>query len=177
MTAPFNARSLVRCRVARKPHFYGMPSVLGAFTDPESLLALLRRRQDDLDLSNAALEHLCGFASGQIDKYLGPTRTKRPTLSTLAILMDGLGLSGVLVVDEAKAVRVQKRWTKRGVGGRAGSGRVSRLRRVKAETLTELARRGGNARWAGATDKERRAVGQFLAAQRRRKTYVPAHAG
>src|ERR1700719_4452384 len=87
---------------------------LGVFADPDGLVTLLRVRQVEIGLSNEGLERLCGFAAGQIDKYLGPSREKAPGAFVLATLMDALGVSGALYVDPAKVARLSKAWAREG---------------------------------------------------------------
>jgi hypothetical protein len=40
------------------------------------LLDVLRRWQVDLELPDEALERVCGFASGAVDQYVGPSGMK-----------------------------------------------------------------------------------------------------
>src|ERR1700719_2186727 len=87
---------------------------LGTFADPDGLVTLLRARQVEFGLSNEGLERLCGFAGGQVDKYLAPAREKAPGAFVLATLMDALGVSGALYVDPAKVARLSKAWAREG---------------------------------------------------------------
>jgi hypothetical protein len=130
------------------------PRPIGTFHDVESMLLLLRKRQLELELSNAGLERVCGFASGVVDKYLGPSRTKTPGAATLAILMDGLGLCGMFVVDAAKMAKRKVDYEVEGpriaYAAREHT-RPSReaMRRCRPVLMTELALMGAKARWAG----------------------------
>jgi hypothetical protein len=55
----------------------------GLLRTPDDVLTALRARQNELGLSNEALEHAAGFCGGTVNKYLGPAREKCPTLPTL----------------------------------------------------------------------------------------------
>jgi hypothetical protein len=79
----------------------GRPTIGDAAT-PDEILDLIRRRQHDIGLSNAGLEHICGLAAGQVDKYLGPTRNKSPTLYILGLMMDAVGVSATLWIDASR---------------------------------------------------------------------------
>jgi hypothetical protein len=145
---------------------------LGVFADPDGLVTLLRARQVEIGLSNEGLERLCGFAAGQIDKYLGPSREKAPGAFVLATLMDALGVSGALYVDPTKVARLSKAWAREGRRSassvRVETPRVSKraVKRVMqhlgkkgmtsvATVATEAGRKGGKSRWANSTPEQR----------------------
>jgi hypothetical protein len=133
--------------------------ILGTFTGEATLIELLRKRQLDLGLSNEGLEHVCGFAGGAVDKYLGPSRTKAPTAAPLARLMDGLGLRGQLVVDAARTAQVT-RAGKRQARRAHPSNRISKvaLKKARPVVLGELARTAAAAGWKRTTPEARAEV-------------------
>lgn len=144
------------------------------WTSADELLGLLRARQQELGLSNAALEQVCGLSGGQANRWLGPGREKSPTLASLCLILDGLGLSGTLHVDAEKEARVGPLWAR--AGRRAGEQvrtttvRVSKIAiaRAKSVVMSEAGRRAALARWKNTTKAERRAVNRFLLSHRAR---------
>jgi hypothetical protein len=143
----------------------------GRFTDAHGLLDLLARRKAELGLSNEMLDRICGFATGQTDKYLGPSRVKRPSLDILEILMTALGLSGTLVVDALKSQQVGRLWEREGRRYEPSvrpHARISKalVKRAAPEVRRQFAAMGGAARWQGSTPEERAVVVAKLNAAR-----------
>jgi hypothetical protein len=157
---------------------------LGTFDDPDGLVTLLRARQVEIGLSNEGLERLCGFAAGQIDKYLGPSREKAPGAFVLATLMDALGVSGALYVDPAKVARLSRAWAREGrrsassvrVETRVGKSVMSRVMRdlgKKRMAVPTAAVRTVGARWANTTAEQRRQVSLYMHAKRWGRAKIP----
>jgi hypothetical protein len=93
-------------------------------------------------------------------------------------LIGALGLAVQLVEDPEG--RVRRRWQRRSEPQATDNGRLSRLRLAKVEAVTELARKGGNARWVGSTPEQRAATVARLNAARLEKlragtTQAPQH--
>jgi len=149
---------------------------IGSAATPDELLDLVRRRQIELGLSNASLEDICLFAAGQIDKYLGPTRSPRwsPKLETLSTMLDALGLSVTLWIDATKVERFRKARGRQGRRmanyARPENGRISKalMKRAGPSVAREMGRKGAEARWKKSTPKQRKMVGKYLAAARKR---------
>jgi hypothetical protein len=145
---------------------------IGTFTDYPSLVALLRRRKDELGLSDAALEQLGEFAPGQVNKMLGPSLEKSLGKITLPIMLDCLGLSGVLYVDPRKVERMSPLWAdegkRRDANVREEHTRVSKvtIRRARQAVLNENASKGGRAAWANKSPALRRRLMRALAKKR-----------
>lgn len=140
----------------------------GTFDGPDAMVTLLRARQVELALSNEALEEICGFARGQVNKYLGPSREKAPGAFVLCTLMDSLGLSGVLYVDPTKVARLSKAWARegrrRGSNVRGEPSRVSKVivKRARPEVLRERSRQAALARWKATTREERVQISEYM---------------
>jgi hypothetical protein len=124
--------------------------------DPGALLDALRARQGKLELSNATVEAIAGIAEGHLDKVIGPSRQKSPSLTMLFALMETLGLSVVLVPDPAWALKFGHLWKSRDRAKVRNTllGKTT-LKRAWPLILSELARRAGRARWAGMSKEER----------------------
>ncbi len=146
--------------------------IIGDFATPDELLDLIRRRQLDLELSNAELEQICGFVIGQVDKYLGPTRAKSPNLHSLHLMMDALGVSGALWIDAAKMERFSKVRSRSGKRmaqyANTENGRISKLaiKRARPVVIKEMGRKGGEAYAKKLTPTQRKQVGKYLAKHR-----------
>ena len=139
---------------------------LGTFTDYNGLVELLRARKAELQVSNAVLDDLCFFTSGHVDKLIGATPTKSLGAATLGILMDRLGVSGVLFVDPAKADRVAtERRFQVFVRESTRIGKEA-LRRARAVVRREDAQKAGKARWAGVSPAKRREIAREWAKRR-----------
>jgi hypothetical protein len=91
--------------------------------------------------------------------------------ATFGALLDALGLSGTLYVDPAKVARMGRRWQRRREAGVREPARLAKaaIARARPLVMAEPARRGGKARWAGATDEQRRVAVRQLAEARQRK--------
>jgi transcriptional regulator with XRE-family HTH domain len=134
----------------------------------DEVLTAVRRRQEELGLSNESLEHISGLASGTANKYLGPSREKNPTVATLYLLLQAMGVGLVLVEDPDAIRRMSRRWAKRRESTVRPPDKVARsaIRRARSVVLSEAARKAALARWAGTSKKERLAVGAMLAEAR-----------
>jgi hypothetical protein len=132
----------------------------------DALLAAIRARQDELGLSNEALEHLGDFAGGVVNKYIGPSREKCPSVLSLYRLLDALGLSVVLRVDPRKKAHLTA--GRRKESSITDDGRISQqsLRKLKPLILTEAARKAVQAPWSRATPEQRREAAARMNAAR-----------
>jgi transcriptional regulator with XRE-family HTH domain len=79
----------------------------------DALLTAVRARQNELGLSNEAVEDLAGFCAGTVNKYLGPAREKSPTIRTLFLMLEAMGVGLVLAEDAEAVQRMRTRWAQR----------------------------------------------------------------
>jgi len=128
----------------------------------------LRRRKDDLGLSDAALEEMGEFAAGQVSKYLGPAMEKSLGKLSLPIVLDCLGLSGTLYVDDRKVARYGHLWATEGRRSEAGIRREHS--RISVAVMRRAGRKGGLARWAEVDPESRQHIARKLAKRRWRNT-------
>jgi hypothetical protein len=100
---------------------------------------------------------------------LGPARTKNPSLPTLDVLLQLLGLSLVVVDSPERRERMKSLWLRRDEG-KVHSNTVGRLtiRRARPFVLRELASAAGKARWANTTPEQRREAMRALRRRARR---------
>jgi hypothetical protein len=85
-------------------------------TTEAELLALLRARRDELQLTHMELDRLTGWADGYASKVLSPEPLKGFTEKSLSLVLDALALGIArieFIVDPAQVERMKGRWTKR----------------------------------------------------------------
>jgi hypothetical protein len=125
----------------------------GTFTGAHELLDRLRARQLELGWSNEMLEDACLMAAGEVDKYLGPGRTKFPGLLKVMDMMVALGLSGTLQADPVRLERIERQGRRKAAAVREANPRVSRpmLKRAAPIVAAQMGRKGGERRWSGTT--------------------------
>jgi transcriptional regulator with XRE-family HTH domain len=119
------------------------------------LLDALEHRRTQIGLSLASFAKLSGLAAGHPGTAIGPARTKSPSARTLYRMLDALALSIVLVVDGAKAERVQPQWRprdERKVRVRAMS--PTTIARAKPHVVSELLRRASRPRWQNTSARD-----------------------
>jgi hypothetical protein len=79
----------------------------------DDLVAALRARRDELNVSHELLDDLAGYQSGYTSKLLAPDPMKGLGPMSLPALLGALGAALVLVEDSAQAERVRDRWVPR----------------------------------------------------------------
>jgi hypothetical protein len=79
----------------------------------DDLVAAIRARRDELNVSHELLDDLAGLQSGYTSKLLAPEPMKGLGPMSLPALLGALGAALVLVEDSAQAERVRDRWTPR----------------------------------------------------------------
>lgn len=77
------------------------------------LLAALRLRRDELNISHEIIDEIAGFAKGYTSKLLAPEPMKNLGKMSMGALLGALGIALVAVPDPEAARLVQKRWVKR----------------------------------------------------------------
>ena len=80
------------------------------------LLAAIRARRDELDISHANIEELVGLPDRYLSKLISARPIKGLSAATLRNILDGLALGIVaVVIDEnpEQAKRMRPRWVKR----------------------------------------------------------------
>lgn len=139
------------------------------FTDYHGLIGILRARQDELGLSNARLEEICGLTQGHWDKMVGPSQVRMPNFYTLMLVMDGLGLSfEAPKVDPAKVERMSRIWARQS-GRRSDCIRDERtklskeiIKKARAVVRREDNSRAAKSRWDRVSKEKRREIARAL---------------
>jgi hypothetical protein len=87
--------------------------VVGVARSYDEFVEALRRRKDQLGLSNECVEHIGDLTAGFCDKLIGPSQTKKFGRFSLDAMLGVLGLSVVVVVDDTKVRAVKRRYERR----------------------------------------------------------------
>jgi hypothetical protein len=77
------------------------------------LLAALRARRDELELTHERLDDISGLPSGYCGKLLAPVAIKNLGWLSFGLVLDSMGCALVLVEDAEKVRLVKNRWVKR----------------------------------------------------------------
>ena len=149
--------------------------------DHNQLLAAIRRRVEELELSYEVVEHLAGLQSGYLAKIIGNPPIKRASPFTSFLILQALGLRVKLEKDPELIEKLSKRWTKRKLPkskksipdagtykyevtpdlmrrrGRLGG--YARAAKLSRERLSEIGRAAVNDRWSKKQCRDRQAQG------------------
>jgi hypothetical protein len=126
------------------------------------LVAALRARRDELQLTHETIDAIAGWPSGYAGKLLAPEPIKNLGWSSLGLALNTFGIALVVVEDEEQKRRVEKRWTPRERPQRAPLGialsiedEVPQKVPVSAEFMRKIGSSGGKARMKKMTRAQR----------------------
>jgi hypothetical protein len=141
------------------------PRVLGEFTNYDEMIAALRARAAELNLSGQSIDSLSGLAERYAAKLLGPAQVRRLGATSLGPFFGALGVRGVLVEDKAAIAKVRSRTTPRnGSYVRSAPSIVFTVRFFK-----RIGRKGAQARIDNSTKQQRQEWARNAANARWRK--------
>jgi hypothetical protein len=133
--------------------FTSAHELLGEAHDADELVAIMRKRKEQLQLSDALVDELSGLGAGHTGKLLGPVPVKRLGAQSLSDLLGALGLKLVVVVDEEQSARIGKRWTRKNTSSdHPALMTIGQARRI---VLTRAARKAARVKWAGMSPEQR----------------------
>jgi hypothetical protein len=137
-----------------------MAGVIAQVTDYRTLLNALRARATEQQLALSAPENaqVCGLPDQYLGKVLGTRPVRRLGVVSLGPILAALGCRLVLVIDE-EAERKYGPRLKRHNSALIRTGTEAQLAERHAR---RMGRKGGRARWAGTTAKERSEVARQL---------------
>lgn len=101
---------------AAEPIIQPAPVLPRVVTTPEELLALLRSRRDELEITHELIDQLTGWADGYASKVLSPEPIKGLGEKGLGLVLDALalGIARIEIVEDPElAAKMRPRWTKR----------------------------------------------------------------
>jgi hypothetical protein len=81
--------------------------------DMAGLVEAIRRRKDELNISNETIDAIAGFQSGYAGKVLAPKPIRHVGYMSLGLILGALGVGLEVVEDEEVRIRVEGRWQKR----------------------------------------------------------------
>lgn len=82
-------------------------------TSMPELVAAIRARRDELNLSHEAIDAIAGFQSGYTSKLLSPNPIRNIGYMSLGSLLGALGVALVVVEDATQRAKVESRWCQR----------------------------------------------------------------
>jgi hypothetical protein len=144
------------------------PRVIGEFDAYPGLVAALRARVAELDVSGECLDELAGLPRGYFQKLLGTRPVKRIGLRSLADVFGALAVKAVLVEDQAALARISSRLVRR-KNAVPAAGTHSVHFEVSKRFLRKIAAMGGKARAARLTPRQRSMLARKMALARWRK--------
>jgi hypothetical protein len=113
--------------------------------DHNKLLAAIRRRIAELDVSYETVEYLSGIQSGYLSKITAEPPPKRVCPFTWFVVLRALGLRVRLEEDSDLVEKLRPRWTKRKLTKKAKLAAPSIIE-LTPDFMRSIARRGGYAR-------------------------------
>jgi hypothetical protein len=79
----------------------------------EELLAALRARRDELQLTHERIDDIAGWPSGYAGKLLAPEPIKNLGFMSFGLALDSMGIALVVVENPEQIKLVEKRWVRR----------------------------------------------------------------
>jgi hypothetical protein len=89
------------------------PKLLATVRDYDELIAAIRARRDELEVTHETIGEVAGIASGHASKLLCDPPMKRMGIISLGAVLGALGLKLIVVEDEEALARVRRRLVKR----------------------------------------------------------------
>lgn len=123
--------------------------IIATVQDYTGLIDAFRAVKDQLQLSNATIDTLCGFTLGHTDKLLGPTCVRALSPLTFNGLAWALALKIEISLDMDRVKEMTEHWEKRNAAHtRELPSRISKVivARAKPIVLTDLSKLGNEAR-------------------------------
>jgi hypothetical protein len=137
------------------------PTVIGEARNYDELLALLKRRRDQLRVSLEVIDAISGFPHGYAAKLFAPTKIRTLGQISLPLVLGTLGVKLLVAIDQEAYERVKKRLN-------FPPEALSRRKNPRPNSRSELR---GNSEWARVMNARRsQKVG------RKRRAQIAAHA-
>lgn len=148
--------------------------IIGSAVDYDGLIAVLRDRVTELNITHATLDNLTGLQSGYCGKILGQLGVRSLGPISLGPMLQALAVKMVIVEDVEAAQKMAPRWEKR-VRPDYNASREARIgkkliRRAFPAFLMELSRLGNEARRTKLKSRERSRIARLAARARWNKS-------
>ena len=138
------------------------PRIVGEFDAYPGLLAALRARIAELDISGERLDELAGLPRGYFQKLVGTRPKKRLGLRSLGDVFGALAIKAVLVEDPAALAKVSSRLVKRRQVVPSAAVHIE----ISHRFLRKIGAFGGKARAAKLTPRQRSMLARKMARAR-----------
>lgn len=148
------------------------------FSDTAGMIDAMRTIKNYLELSNSAVDTLCGFTPGHTDKLLGPTNSKRFSALSWNALIWCLASTCTITIDIEKAKAMADHWEKRDASryrpnasviskvilkrakplilkAQTHNARMARAMGTPPEKRSKIARKAARVRWLKHRERER----------------------
>jgi hypothetical protein len=138
--------------------------VIGEFTNYDEMIAALRARAAELNLSGEAIDNLSGLTARHSQKLLGPHQIRRLGAISLGPFFGALAVRGVLLEDRAALAKLRSRriTPRNGSYVRPSYTLVS----VTDRKWAKIQKLGRQARWKKLTPQQRSKAMRALALKR-----------
>jgi hypothetical protein len=106
--------------------------------DMAGLVEAIRRRKDELNISNETIDAIAGFQSGYAGKVLAPKPIRHVGYMSLGLILGALGVGLQVVEDEEIRVKVEGRWTRRKRVVPTAAASISQIDQKPADLLAQI---------------------------------------
>lgn len=141
------------------------------------LLAALRARRDELQLTHETLDAIAGWPSGYASKLLAPEPIKNLGWQSLGLGLGALGIALVVVEDKDQRKLVEKRWIRRERPQRKAPLSITlsidnecpKQVAISADFMRQIGSKGGKARMHKLTRHQRQRIARKAVVTRWRR--------
>jgi hypothetical protein len=139
---------------------------IATVSDHNALLAVIRRRVAELDVSYEVINEIAGLQSNYLGKVISNPPPKRMGMYIAFLILQTLGLQFHVSVAPDFEKRMAHRLERRKLSAKKPCGRRRQKRELTPDFLAHRARRGGLARTKRQTPEQISAIGRKGAAAR-----------
>jgi hypothetical protein len=139
--------------------------LLGEFTSYDEMLAAVRARVNELQIHGERFDEFAGLPKGYLSKLIGVRPTRRIAMTSMSMVLDGLGMIGQFVEDPRGTQRLKNRLQPRNGSYVRGTPSIV----LTARFFQRIGRLGAQARIDNSTEAQRRKWARQAAIARWRK--------
>jgi hypothetical protein len=140
------------------------PRVIADVCSYEEMIAALRQRIDELQVSRECVDEYAGLPRGYLSKLTGVRPVRRLGMTSFAPVLAALGLRCLFVIDEEAERRLKDRLPPR---NNSYSRAVYTLHTLTDRKWARIQKLGRQARWEKLSKKERSAIMRAVRAGRK----------
>jgi len=139
--------------------------VIGEFTSYDEMLAAVRARVAELNVNGERFDEYAGLPKGYLSKLIGVRPTRRIAMTSMALVLNGLGLRGQFVEDPRGTEQLKTRVPPRNSSYVRGTPSII----LTVRFFQKIGRRGAQARIDNSTKQQRQEWARRAAIARWRK--------